>query len=118
MNPLEMMYSWQALLCAAACVSLTKLVKTVLDLSMGKEKRKANRWVTKLVLPMTPVIVGLVYAIVVPLRPEILLSYAETHLSGVWLYLGYAGWGAACGQFSTMLHGKAMDLLETSKASA
>lgn len=113
MGPLELMYSWQALLCAVACVSVTKAIKTVLDLSMGPEKRRANKWVSKLALPIAPVVIGLVYAMVVPLRPETLIEYAEAHLSGAWTHLGYAGWGAACGQFSTMLHQKAMDFIQS-----
>ncbi len=116
MGPLEMMYGWQALLCATACVGVTKLVKTILDLTMGAEKRKANKWLNKVVMPLTPILVGAIYAALVPLRPEILHGYVEEHVTGAWTYLAYAGWGAACGQFATMLHQKLMDFLKHSKS--
>ena len=115
LGPLTLMYSWQALLCATACVGVTQLVKTLLDLTMGKEKRKANKWITRLVLPLTPILVGAIYAALVPLRPEALVEYAAEHINDGWQYVGYAGWGAACGQFSTMLHSKLKDFLTAQK---
>jgi len=116
MGPLEMMYGWQALLCATACVGVTKLVKTILDLVVGAKKRKANRWLSKLVMPLTPIIIGAAYAALVPLRPEVLHEYVAAHAQGVWEYFAFAGWGAACGQFATMLHSKLLDFTQHSKA--
>lgn len=112
MGPLELMYGWQAVLCAVACVGVTKLVKTVIDLSMGEEKRKGSKWINKVVLPVTPVMIGLVYAMLVPLRPEALIEYVGVNVEGRILQtVAYGAWGAACGQFSTMIHGKLKDFL-------
>lgn len=112
MGPLEMMYSWQALLCATACVGLTKMVKTAIDLKMGKEKRKESRWLNHFFLPMLPILVGALYAAFVPLRPEVLIEYTAQHVTAPWLaVLAFAAWGAACGQFSTMLHQKLKDFI-------
>lgn len=113
MGPLEMMYGWQALLCAVACVGVTQAVKTILDLTMGKEKRQANRWLCYVVLPMTPILVGALYGGLVPLRPEVLHEYVAEHAPGAWSYVAFAAWGAACGQFSTMLHQKLKDFLKS-----
>jgi len=112
MGPLAMMYGWQALLCAAAAYGLTRLLKTVLDLSVSKDRRKASRWLNRVVLPATPVLFGAIWAAIVPLRPEALIEYADAHVSGAWVYLAWAAWGGACGQFSTMLYQKLKDFIE------
>ena len=111
-NPLELLYSWQALLCAAACVGVTKLVKTILNITMGEEKRKSNKWVSKVALPVTPIVVGAVYSMAVPLRPEVLSEYVSAQVSGAWVWLGYAGWGAACGQFSNFGYDRLREFLK------
>lgn len=117
MGPLELLYGWQALLCASACIGLTKLIKAIIDLSLSKEKRRANPWLNALVLPMVPVVLGAIYAVAIPLRPEVLLAYTKSQeLEGFLLYLAYAGWGAACGQFATTLHGKLKDFLQARSA--
>jgi hypothetical protein len=105
MGPLEMMYSWQALICATACVGLTQLTKAVLDVSMGAEKRKASRWLGVVVLPALPVVFGVGYAVLVPLRPEVLLGYINQHVQEGWAWqaAAFGAWGAACGQFATTL---------------
>lgn len=148
MGPLELMYSWQALLCAAAAFGATQIVKRIIDViyekklveserkkirekakeqgvyrspPKGKEptdgelKRRVNPVVNRIVMPVVPVVVGAAYAMLVPLRPEVLIEYADEHLSGAWLYMGYAGWGAACGQFCTMLFDKLKDMLKQAK---
>lgn len=112
MGPLEIIYGWQALLCAAACYGLTKLVSTILDLTMGEEKRKANRWLSKVAMPVTPVVLGALWATLVPLRPDVIVEYAAAHLDGLWVTVAYAGWGGACGQFATMLHQKLLDFVK------
>lgn len=120
LGPLSLMYSWQALLCATACVGITQLVKTVIDIVYAKkvkdkagdklnakELRKDNVWLTRLVLPLIPILVGALYAMAVPLRPEVLVEYAQAHIEGrLPEVLAFAAWGAACGQFATMTHEK------------
>lgn len=133
LGPLSLMYSWQALICATACVGITQMIKTIIDImylpkvedqpggphrSAAKEKRKENLWVTRVTLPVIPVLVGAVWAAVVPLRPDVLVEYVKAEeLQGLWMVLAYGGWGGACGQFSTMLHSKLKDLLHAKKPS-
>lgn len=115
LGPLSLMYSWQALLCATAAFSVTRLVKAVMDVTIGREKRKTSPWISQVALPLVPVLIGALYAVVVPLRPQVLIDYSSANLSGFWSYVGYAGWGAACGQFSTMLHQKLKDFLQSKR---
>lgn len=112
-NPLELMYGWQALLCAVACTGVAQLVKTILDLTMGAEKRKANRWVTRLVLPLIPIVAGMLYGLLVPFRPEALIAFVAEHADDAWGYLGYSVWGGACGQFSAYLYTHVKKLIVT-----
>ncbi len=116
LGPLEMMFSWQALLCASACVGLTKVPTTIVDVAMGKDKRKSNKWLSKVVFPMLPVVFGIVYASAVPLRPEVLIEYVNEHTTGFWQYIAYAGWGGACGQFSTTLYDKLLEFFRHGKS--
>jgi hypothetical protein len=113
LGPLTLMYSWQALLCASGSAGATRLLKTTLNLTIGREQRKATPWLQTLALPVFPVLAGAVYAVVVPLRPEALVSYASAHLDDGTSWVGFAAWGAACGQFSTMLHQKLRDFVRS-----
>lgn len=107
LGPLELMYSWQALLCASACVGVTKIPTTAIDIAMGKEKRKANKWLTHFVFPMIPVLVGILYVCLVPLRPEPLTEFVDEHVHGFgWQLVAYGAYGAACGQFSQTIYDK------------
>lgn len=126
LGPLSLMYSWQALICATACVGVTQLAKTLIDILYRKkvkdqagdkeharEMRKDNAWLTRVVLPLIPILVGAVYAMVVPLRPEVLVEYTAEHVDGAGMQaLAFAAWGGACGQFATMLHQKLKDFLK------
>lgn len=142
MGPLEMLYGWQALLCAAACVGITQLVKAIIDTvyerkwakmdEAAKKKatddagpskkakkggtlaRKQSIVVTRFVLPMTPILIGFIYANVVPFRPETLVEYVSEHVDGwAWEAMGWGAWGAACGQFSTFLYDRLKKTLES-----
>lgn len=119
MGPVEILYCWQALLIAVVATGITQLVKTILDVvwgfrdptptasmadakKLGEQIRKRKVIVNRFVLPMTPILVGALFAIVVPAQPEILREYVNTHgLADSWkVYLIYAAWGGACGQFA------------------
>lgn len=118
MGPLELLYSWQALLIAVAATGVTQLVKTILDVvwghidaqptptmkakqATGAELRRRSIILNRFVMPMTPILTGAVMAMVVPARPDALLEYITTHhIAGTGAMLIYASWGAACGQFA------------------
>jgi hypothetical protein len=118
MNPLELLYSWQALLIAIAATGITQLVKTVIDIAWGRKDvespstvkdakrageilRKRNLIINRLVLPMTPIWTGALMAALIPIRPEAIITYiTEQNIEGAGRLLVFAAWGAACGQFA------------------
>lgn len=106
MGPLELIYSWQALLLALMVCGITHTTKTLLDYFLGKEARKENVFVTRILLPSVAVVSGIVLAIVVPLRPEVLLNYADQYDLNWTRYLVYGSWGGACGQFCDYFYSK------------
>jgi len=102
LGPLEVLYCWQSCLLAVGVASSTHGVKALLDVLVGgKAARKKRIVINRLVLPATPIVLGAVGAVVVPLHPEALIAYASLHgLVGVKLMLVNAGYGAAVGQFA------------------
>lgn len=110
LGPLEILFSWPSVIAAAAVVGIMATLTTVGSLTIPASFRQ-TKWYRKVILPVVTVLVGALYALVVPLRPEVLLEYAAEHLSGAWVYLGYMGWGAACGQFSQTIYDRLKDLL-------
>jgi hypothetical protein len=114
MGPLDILYCWQSLLCAVAVIGVMKAVTAAIDLAIGKDRRRANRWLSYFVLPMATVLLGFVYGAVVPLRPDALSSYLAEHEIEGWRAMLSAGmWGAACGQFAQTLYDRAKDLVRS-----
>lgn len=129
MGPIDILYCWEALLCAATCTGMTQLVKTIIDVAtgnaaeaatptvkdmvkVGKALRQRNIIVNRFVLPMTPIAVGALYALLVPARPAAILEYVAEHNIGWTAYLVYAAWGASCGQFADYIWTKVKDLVQ------
>lgn len=105
MGPLDVFLGWQALLLAALAYMLVQLLKTILDTTIGAERRKASRVLTRIVLPAVPPVVGALLALVLPL-PESLAAWVKEE-PRVWVALAArAAWGAAAGQFSDYLYSK------------
>lgn len=111
MGPLELLYGWQAVLCALAANGVTQLLKTTLALAMGKDRR-ASKWVKRVVLPLTPILIGATYAAFVPLLPGVLTQYlADNGIEGMGRTLSCMAWGAACGQFAAYLFDRVKNVL-------
>ena len=124
MNPLEVLYSWQALLVACGAVGLTQLVKTIHDVragqkapvatptlrvaaKVGKALRSDGVWMDRFILPMCPIVFGVCLAVLIPARPDPIVDYVKAHEIGKTAWLIYAAWGAACGQFADYIFTKA-----------
>ncbi len=132
----DILFCWQAVLVALACSGITHLIKTVVDVvwgkalnkraslppgvdpktaaELGKTVRQSKVIVNRLVFPMVPIVVGMVFAVVVPLWPEALSAYVKDHVTdaaGHWWQVAAvrASWGAACGQFSDYIFSKTHD---------
>ena len=99
MGALEMFMSWQAVTLAVIVVTLSGGVKALVDTAWpgGKEARRGNRWVTRLVLPAMPLVLGFVAGVFVPLRPVAVVEFVITHADPDWHWLGYGGWGFVAG---------------------
>ena len=124
MNPIEVLYSWQSVVLAVAVAGLVQAIKTTLDTALGaaptgrkpettdrraaratgREIRKQSALLTRILLPLLPIIIGAVLAMLVPLRPDILTEYAKTHGENVGIY---GLWGAAMGQFADYIYQQA-----------
>ncbi len=124
MNPIEVLYSWQSVVLAVAVAGLVQAIKTTLDTALGaappgrkpettdrraaratgREIRKQSALLTRIILPLLPIIIGAVLAMIVPLRPDILTEYAKTHGENVGIY---GLWGAAMGQFADYIYQQA-----------
>lgn len=122
MNPIDVFYSWQSLLLAVGVSGIVQAVKTGIDTvygtsparrssdapgakahHVGKELRKSNALLTRGLLPLLPILIGALLAVFVPLRPDILTTYAEGKGGGMdWKI--YALWGAAIGQFADYIY--------------
>jgi hypothetical protein len=113
-DPLELLYSWQALLCAVACVGVTSMVKTAIDIRIGADRRKRSKVLSQLVLPMTPIWIGAAYAMAVPLHPEVLDAYLTAKgLDSFPRLAALCAWGGACGQFATYSYERVEGLIRT-----
>lgn len=111
MGPIDIFLGWQPLLVAMVVYMATQLVKSILDVAMGKDKRKANRVISKVLLPALPPILGAVAAFI-PAHPASLVEYvADQELDWATAQLIYASWGAACGQFADYFYSKVKDLI-------
>lgn len=121
---LNLFYSWQAILVTVACVGVTQLVKTIIDVVIAR-RRSTNRKsaaslrhqsmvLNRIILPLLPILVGFVVGMLVPFRPEVLTTYVEAKITDFWTaQLSYGFWGAACGQFSGFVYDKVRELLMT-----
>lgn len=113
MGPLEIFFSWQPILIAVLVYMATQLIKATIDASYGREKRKANRVLTRVVLPALPPALGAFFAVAVPMRPQSLVDYVQANeLSWFLGALVFAAWGAACGQFADYTYSKVKDLVQ------
>lgn len=128
MGPIEVLYCWQSLLCALAASGLTQLVKTIIDVWWGhasevptptlKDKQEVGKFLrqrtlilNRIVLPTMPILFGVLYACIVPARPDALVAYIAAHSLGLSAYWIFAAWGGACGQFADYVMAKAKDVL-------
>jgi len=89
---------WQLVLVGCATGFLTELVKRVLDVTITKERRKGMLWLG-VALWVMPVVIAVLLATFVPLRPEPLLKYVAEYASGGWFeeHSIYALWGVPAG---------------------
>ncbi len=93
----EIFACWQLLLIGCAAGALTEFVKRCLDVVMTKDRRRSKPML--LVMYATPVVIAVLLATFVPLRPEALIQYVTDYASGSWFEERsvYALWGVPPG---------------------
>jgi hypothetical protein len=129
MNPIEVLYCWQAILIAGLAAGATQLVKTLYDIRRGqrsvidtptvKDAAKVGRMLRKdtdvifdrIILPACPIFFGASFAALIPARPDVIMAYITTHNVGASAVFIYMGWGAACGQVADHVVSKTMRIL-------
>jgi len=102
----ELLATWQALVVAAVCVGVTHLVKVVVDLRIGMERRKKNVVLNRLVFPGIPVVTGALVAVFVPLHPEAIELYVQKFESFWESRPVLAIWGGVIGMFADYFFSK------------
>lgn len=102
LGPLSILYCWQSCLLAVGVSSVTHGVKRILDVLVGgKEARQKKLIVNRIVLPATPILLGALGAMVVPIHPDALTAYITARgLSTFESLLCLAAYGGAVGQFA------------------
>lgn len=131
MGPLDSLFCWQALLIALMASGMTQLTKSVIDvvwglrhetptptvadaLKLGGALRRNTLIINRLLLPSVPILAGFLFAAFVPMRPDNLTHYVESHEIVSWqAHLIFGSWGAACGQFADYGVSKVKDFLGT-----
>lgn len=114
-GPVSIFYCWQSLALSTAVWALTRIAKEALLLLSGDNK-KALLWVRNVVLPLFPILLGMLLVFVAPILPADLVRYAENQAllnkdpELDWTY--YLAYGAIVGQFSSYLHDRVAGLLE------
>ena len=95
---------------------IMQLIKSTVDVAMGKDKRKDNVWVTRVILPAVPPLLGCLLGAFMPLRPSSLIEFANEYLTGFDHILVYSAYGAVVGQFSDHIYSKAKAFFEDFRA--
>lgn len=113
MGPLDVFIGWQPLLLAVVIYMLTQFVKSVIDATYGKERRRDNAVLNRLVMPSLPPLIGGLLAAFVPIHPQSIIDFVTSNEMSWWgTHLVFAIWGAACGQFADYLYTKVKKLFE------
>jgi hypothetical protein len=116
MGPLDLFWGIAPLLLAGVVWMLMQLVKTAIDMRIGREKRKEKLWLTRIVLPALSPVLGFVLAMFIPLRPESLVDFVSRADLSEWQSRAvYGALGAAVGQFADYLYSKLKSLIQDAR---
>ncbi len=101
----ELFLSWPAGLCAVVCSMVVQGVKSIVDarypkISAGPLVKSVDRprGPAVEVLPTLPIVIGIAYGGLVPLRPEAVIAHVDAHETGeLGRAIAFAVWGGAGG---------------------
>ncbi len=128
-NPIEVIWCWQALLVALTAAGMTQFIKAATDaahgkavptptptlkdmVAVGKARREENVVLNRVIMPSVPVFIGALIAVIVPMRSDIVAAYALKTAESWDDYLIFAIWGGTCGMFADYAVTKAKSLLD------
>lgn len=113
LGPLEIIYCWQSLLMSSLIWASTGSLKSLLTIVAGVDRMK-RQIVKHVAMPLAPITIGAVMAMVFPFRPEQLDKWADIELANgdnpIFIYIFY---GACVGQFADYLHQKLNNVLKS-----
>jgi hypothetical protein len=116
MGPLDLFWGIAPLLLAGVVWMLMQLIKTGVDMRIGREKRKEKLWLTRILLPALPPVIGFALAMFIPLRPESLTDFvSRAELTDWQARAVFGAWGAAVGQFADYLYSKLKSLIQDAR---
>jgi hypothetical protein len=69
----------------------------------------------RVILPTIPPVLGFIIGVYVPIRPEVLITYAMTQKYTNWVTI-YGSWGVVIGQFADYIYTKLTKLIVDLKA--
>ncbi len=101
-GPLALFYSLESVLLALAVSGLTQVAKGALPRGERTDK---------VLLPLVPILLGALLAVLVPFRPATLADYAGSSPRG---WMVYALWGMTVGQFADYLYQRARRFINPS----
>lgn len=108
-NPMEIAYSWESLFLSVIVYTITKSIKEIVKIVAVKDRSK-EIWFKNVVMPVLPLVIGSLSAVLFPFKPQAILRYSEVNEVNKWLV--YAGYGAVVGQFADYMHHRIKDVLE------
>ena len=108
LGPLSIVLELQTYVAAVVIYVATHFVKVSIDLAHGTngtEKRKLNPWLSRVALPVVPLVLGFLYGAFVPFRPDTIEEYVATHEASSMVWVG-GMFGIVIGQFSDYIYTK------------
>lgn len=112
-GPLAIIYCWQSFALSLGVWVMAKITNSALLIWAGEDKKKLLVF-KKVLMPLVPLVWGMILVFLAPLLPDELVKYATTVAHGKpvreWLY--YLAYGACVGQFSSYLHDRVTGLLQ------
>jgi len=104
LGPLSILVELPTYVAAVVIYVVTHAIKVAIDLAHGSTaKRKLNPWMSQLLLPTVPLVLGFLYGAFVPFRPSALEEYVAAHEGASTLIVGGV-FGIVVGQFSDYIY--------------
>jgi len=106
LGPFAALLALPSMVMAVVIYVATQALKTAIDIQAGgTDARKLNPYLSRIVLPMTPLVLGFLYGAFVPFRADVINEYVSSHDGSSMVLVG-GMFGVVVGQFSDYIYGK------------